>query len=260
MTQPRIVSRDEWLAARKDLLAKEKALTHAKDALAAERRNLPMVKVDKEYAFDTPEGRRTLAGLFDGRSQLMIYHFMMSPNWSEGCPSCSLLADHLDGAVIHLAQRDVTLLCVSRASLPQIEAFRKRMGWRFTWVSSNGSDFNFDFNVSFTPEQIASGKLYYNYDENGGFPIEEAHGLSVFYRDGTGTVYHTYSTYARGGDILIGAYNYLDLAPKGRDEAGLDFSMAWVRHHDRYGAGYVVDPKDGYQHPALVGAPPLDRA
>lgn len=233
MEQPRIVSRDEWLAARKELLVKEKALTRAKDALSEERRALPMVKVDKQYVFDTPAGRRALADLFDGRSQLAIYHFMMGPGWAEGCPSCSLLADHIDGSLAHLAQRDVTFMAVSRAPLPRIEAFKKRMGWRFPWVSSYGSDFNWDYHVSFTEEDVANHKMYYNYDVSE-FPADEAPGLSVFFRNAAGEVFHTYSTYARGGEPFIGAYSFLDLVPKGRDEAGLPWPMAWVRHHDRY--------------------------
>lgn len=235
MERPRIASRDEWLAARKDLLIKEKALTHARDALSAERRQLPMVKVDKKYVFNAPGGEKTLADLFDGRSQLIVYHFMMGPGWAEGCPSCSLLADHIDGSVVHLAHRDVTLLAVSRAPLPQIEAFKRRMGWRFTWVSSYRSDFNRDYHVSFTQEEIASRRMYYNYDV-GAFPSEEAPGASVFFKDARGEVYHTYSTYARGAEVFIGAYKFLGLVPKGRDEEGLAFTMAWVRHHDRYGA------------------------
>jgi predicted dithiol-disulfide oxidoreductase (DUF899 family) len=248
MEQPRIASRDEWLAARKQLLIKEKALTHARDALSAERRKLPMVKVEKEYVFDAPEGQQTLADLFAGRSQLVVYHFMMGPGWPEGCPSCSLLADHIDGSIVHLAQRDVTLLAVSRAPLAQIAPFKRRMGWRFKWVSSHRNDFNRDYHVSFTKEEMASGQMYYNYD-TGGFPSEEAPGLSVFFKDGDGDVFHTYSTYARGGDVFIGAYNYLDLVPKGRDEDGLAFTMAWVRHHDRYDSEYAVDPTEPYQSP-----------
>lgn len=233
MQQPRIVGRDEWLAARKELLIKEKALTRARDALSAERRRLPMERVDKQYVFDAPGGRRTLAELFDGRSQLAVYHFMMGPDWDEGCPYCSFLADHIDGTLPHLAQRDVTLLAVSRAPLSRIEAFKRRMGWRFRWVSSDGNDFNRDYHVSFTKEEIASGQMDYNYDVRE-FPMEEAPGLSVFFKDPAGEIFHTYSTYARGGEPLIGAYNYLDLMPKGRDEEGLAFSMSWVRHHDRY--------------------------
>jgi predicted dithiol-disulfide oxidoreductase (DUF899 family) len=189
--------------------------------------------------------------LFDGRSQLIVYHFMMGPKWSEGCPSCSLLADHIDGSAVHLAQRDVTLLAVSRAELAQIEAFKRRMGWRFYWVSSNANDFNWDYHVSFTKDEMASRRMYYNYEVSE-FPADEAPGASVFFRDAAGEVYHTYSTYARGAESLIGAYSYLDLVPKGRDEDGLAFSMAWVRHHDRYDTSYVVDPVKEYAPPAKV--------
>lgn len=233
---PRVVSQAEWLEARKDLLAREKDFSRRRDALSAERRELPWVRVEKEYVFDSPGGKQTLADLFDGRSQLIVYHFMFGPDWEQGCPSCSLLADHFDGAAVHLAQRDVTLVVVSRAPLPQIEAFKQRMGWRFKWVSSYGSDFNHDYHVSFTKEEMANGKVSYNYGVSG-FPSEEAPGTSVFYRDAAGAVFHTYSSYARGLDILIGAYNFLDLVPKGRDEDGLAYTMAWVRHHDRYGSG-----------------------
>jgi len=253
MEQPRIVTRDEWVAARKDLLIKEKALTRAHDALSAERRQLPMVRVGKNYEFDTPAGRKTLSELFDGRSQLMIYHFMMGPDWTEGCASCSFLADHIDGSVVHLAHRDVTLVAVSRAPLADLEAFRKRMGWRFTWASSFGSEFNYDYGVSFTAQQLASGRGIYNFDKLR-FPLDEAPGLSVFYQpqsgDDAGEVFHTYSTYARGGEAVIGAYHYLDFAPKGRDEDGLAFTMSWLRHHDRYDGNYAVDPTRSYEPPA----------
>jgi predicted dithiol-disulfide oxidoreductase (DUF899 family) len=231
--QHRVVSQEDWLAARRELLRKEKEFTRLRDQLSAERRELPWVKVEKEYAFDTPDGKQTLADLFDGRSQLMVYHFMFGPEWEQGCPSCSFVSDHIDGANWHLPQRDVTLLAVSRAPLAQIEAFRQRMGWRFKWVSSCGSDFNYDYHVSFTKEELAKGKVDYNYDLVEGY--DELPGLSVFYKSENGDVFHTYSAYARGLDMLMGAYNYLDLAPKGRDEAALPWTMAWVRHHDRYG-------------------------
>jgi predicted dithiol-disulfide oxidoreductase (DUF899 family) len=240
MTEHSVVSREEWLAARRDLLAKEKDFTRRRDALSAERRKLPWVRVEKDYIFDAAGGKKTLAELFGGRSQLIVYHFMFGPEWEEGCPSCSYMGDHFDGMLVHLAHRDVTLLAVSRAPLPQIDAFKKRMGWRFPWVSSYGSDFNRDFDVSFTKDQLAKGKVYYNYAETE-FPSEEAPGASVFYKDGKGGIFHTYSTYARGLDILVGAYNFLDLAPKGRDEDGLKFTMAWVRHHDKYIDGELVD-------------------
>ena len=231
-----VVSRGEWLEARRMHLAREKEFTRLRDRLGAERRALPWVKVDKPYVFERPQGTVTLPELFGGRHQLIVYHFMLGPGWQEGCPSCSFLADHIDGAVVHLAQRDVTLLAVSRAPLRQIAAFKQRMGWRFTWVSSYGSEFNFDYHVSFTKAQMAGGAVDYNFAPRE-FPSEEAPGLSVFYKDEHGDVFHTYSAYARGLDLLVGAYNYLDLAPKGRDEEALAFTMAWVRHHDRYSDG-----------------------
>jgi predicted dithiol-disulfide oxidoreductase (DUF899 family) len=233
MEHQKVVSQDEWLAARKQHLKKEKEFTRLRDQLSADRRKLPWVKVEKNYVFDTPKGKETLADLFDGRNQLIVYHFMFGPDWEQGCPSCSFLSDHIDGALVHLAHRDVTLLAISRASLSQIEAFKKRMGWRFNWVSSYGNDFNFDYHVSFTKDEMANGKVYYNYGMTE-FSGEEAPGLSVFYKDETGDVFHTYSAYARGLDTLVGTYNYLDLVPKGRDEAKLPWTMAWVRHHDRY--------------------------
>jgi predicted dithiol-disulfide oxidoreductase (DUF899 family) len=232
--QHEVVSREDWLAARRQLLSKEKEFTRLRDRLSGERRELPWVKVEKTYVFDGRDGRETLAELFDGRGQLMVYHFMFGPEWEQGCPSCSFLSDHIDGANLHLPQRDVILLAVSRAPLAQIEAFKERMGWRFKWVSSYENDFNRDYHVSFTPDEMAQGEVYYNYGMEQ-FPSEEAPGISVFYKDPGGAVFHTYSAYARGLDILVGAYNYLDLAPKGRDEAALPWTMAWVRHHDRYG-------------------------
>ena len=234
MDHSKVVSRDEWLAARKQHLSKEKEFTRLRDKLSAERRELPWVKVEKNYVFDAPKGRETLADLFDGRSQLIVYHFMFGPEWEQGCPSCSFLSDHIDGSIAHLAHRDVTFVVVSRAPLPKIEAFKKRMGWRFKWVSSYGNDFNFDYHVSFTKDDMAKGKVYYNYEKNE-FPSDEGPGISVFYKDGRGEIFHTYSSYARGLDILVGAYNYLDLVPKGRDEAELPWTMAWIRHHDKYG-------------------------
>jgi predicted dithiol-disulfide oxidoreductase (DUF899 family) len=230
MQPHKIVSEQEWFAARKGLLAKEKEFTRARDNLSAERRTLPWVRVEKPYVFDTPEGKKTLAELFGGKSQLIVYHFMLGPGWDEGCPSCSYLADHFDGAVIHLANRDVAFVAVSRAPLSEIEAFKKRMGWRFKWVSSFGSDFNFDYHVSF-PAVGEDGD--YNYERQE-IDSDEMPGASVFYKDASGAVFHTYSAYARGLDILVGAYNFLDLTPKGRDEAELPWTMAWVRHHDKY--------------------------
>lgn len=235
MNPSKIASPDEWLAARRALLAKEKQLTHLHDELAAERRALPWVPVEKNYVFAGASGEQTLSDLFAGRSQLVVYHFMLGPGWKEGCPSCSLLSDHLDGALVHLAARDVTLTVVSRAPYAEIAPFKARMGWRFPWVSSFDSDFNRDYHVSFSKQEVAAGQFYYNFGPNG-FPSEEAPGLSVFAKDASGAVFHTYSSYARGGEPFIGAYQFLDLVPKGRDEAGLPWPMAWVRHHDRYGA------------------------
>jgi predicted dithiol-disulfide oxidoreductase (DUF899 family) len=242
---PRIVSREEWLAARKKLLAKEKQLTHQRDAIAAERRQLPWVKVEKNYVFDSPGGKKTLADLFDGKGQLIIYHFMFGPDWKEGCPSCSFNMDHTDGALVHLAQRDVSFAAVSRAPLSKIEEFKKRMGWRFAWVSSFGTDFNYDYHASFTPEEVAKGKVEYNFDLVE-FPSAEAPGISVFYKDKSGAVFHTYSAYARGSENVVNTYNYLELVPKGRDEDGLYFPMAWVRHHDRYEDGRLADADKPY--------------
>jgi predicted dithiol-disulfide oxidoreductase (DUF899 family) len=244
-----VVSPQQWIARRKELLRKEKEFTKLRDDLSRERRELPWEKVEKQYVFDGSNGKQTLADLFDGRSQLIIYHFMFGPGWEQGCPSCSYLADHFSGSLVHLANRDVTLAVISRAPIAQIEAFKQRMGWQFRWVSSFETDFNHDYHVSFTKEEMASGKLKYNYDALADFPAEEAPGASVFYKNDAGEIFHTYSTYARGLDILVGAYNFLDLAPKGRDEDGLAFSMAWVRHHDRYAEGYSVDPKAQYVAP-----------
>ena len=247
MQPHKIVNHDEWIAARKAYLAEEKAFSRARDALAQKRRELPWEKVEKKYNFDTPNGKQTLPDLFGSKSQLIIYHFMLGPDWEAGCQSCSLLADHFDGSVIHLAQRDVSFLVVSRAPLTQIEKFKARMGWRFPWVSSFGGDFNHDYQVSASPEEKAFGKALYNYEMTT-FPSEERPGASVFFKNKVGEIFHTYSTYGRGLDILIGAYNFLDLAPKGRDEAGLEWSMAWVRHHDRY-EGAIVDPNASYEEP-----------
>jgi predicted dithiol-disulfide oxidoreductase (DUF899 family) len=236
----KVVSQEEWIAARKELLGKEKHFTHERDQLSRHRRELPWVRVEKPYVFEGSDGKETLAELFGGRSQLIIYHFMFGPGWKEGCPSCSFVSDHIDGAVVHLAHRDVNLVVVSRAPLAQIEAFKKRMGWRFKWVSSYGTDFNYDYNVSFTKEEMEKGSVYFNYEMQE-FGVEEAPGSSVFYKDATGNIFHTYSSYARGLDILVGTYNYLDLVPKGRDEDALAFTMSWVRHHDRYSDDELVD-------------------
>jgi len=251
MEPHKIVSHDEWIAARKAYLADEKAFTRARDELSRKRRALPWQRVEKNYMFDTPDGKQSLADLFGGKGQLIIYHFMLGPDWEVGCPSCSFLADHFDGAVIHIAQRDVSFVVVSRAQLPQLEAFKRRMGWRFKWVSSFGSDFNHDYQVSMTPQEKAGGKVMYNYQIIESFPSEERPGASVFYKNAASEVFHTYSTYGRGLDMLIGTYHFLDLAPKGRDEDELEWSMAWVRHHDRY-EGAAIDPKASYQQPKAV--------
>ena len=244
----KVVSHDEWLTARKQHLAKEKEFTRQRDELSRQRRALPWEKVEKQYEFEGPEGKLTFPDLFAKRGQLVIFHFMLGPGWKEGCPSCSYLADHFDGMTIHLAHRDVTFAVVSRAPCAEIEVFKKRMGWRFPWVSSFGSDFNYDSHASFTKEELAKREVRYNYELTR-FPSEEAPGASVFARDRSGAIYHTYSSYARGLDILVGTYNFLDLVPKGRDEEGLAHSMAWVRHHDKYDDGYIVDPMQLYKQP-----------
>jgi predicted dithiol-disulfide oxidoreductase (DUF899 family) len=249
MTDHKTGTREEWLAARLELLEAEKELTRRSDELARQRRALPWVKVEKNYVFDSPQGKVTLADLFDGRSQLIVYHFMFHPEWREGCPSCSFVVDHLDGTIPHLAARDVSLVIVSRAPLAKIEVFKKRMGWRFRWVSSFGSDFNYDYHVSFTPEQKATGKVDYNYAMEE-FPSDEAPGASVFCKDpASGEIFHTYSSYARGLDRLMLTYTLLDLVPKGRAEDQLGFSMEWVRHHDRYGTDLFLDPTRPYWPP-----------
>ena len=240
-----IVSQEKWLQLRKELLSKEKELTRLRDRLNAERRELPWVRVEKNYLFDAPGGKVSLKELFAGRSQLVIYHFMFGPDWKEGCPSCSFVSDHIDGALPHLAARDATMVMVSRAPLAKIEAFKKRMGWRFTWVSSYGSDFNSDFRVSFTKDEMAQGEVNYNYVMQE-FPSEEAPGISVFYKDAGGDVFHTYSSYGRGVEQLVGTYMILDMVPKGRDEDKLGFTMEWVRHHDRYGTDEFADPTKPY--------------
>ena len=278
MQPHKIVSRDEWLVARKAHLAEEKAFTRARDALSRKRRELPWEKVEKSYVFDGPNGKETLAGLFGKNSQLIVYHFMFGPTgrraapvarcspiistaWSltsrnATSPSWSCRARRCRNRGVQAAHgldfkwlSSLSFVVVSHAPLPQIEAFKRRMGWNFKWVSSFGSDFNYDYQVSFTPEQRANGGVTYNYQQ-GEFPSEEAPGASVFYKSAAGELFHTYSCYGRGLDILIGAYNFLDLAPKGRDEDGLAYGMAWVRHHDRYD-GAVVDPKATYKEPKI---------
>jgi len=247
MEPHKVVSHEEWIAARKAYLIEEKAFSKVRDALAEKRRELPWERVEKTYIFEGPHGKETLGELFAGKSQLIVYHFMLGPGWEAGCPSCSLIADHFDGATIHLAQRDISLVVISRAPFAEIEKFKARMGWKFKWVSSFGSDFNFDYHVSASSTEKAGGAVEYNYEMTI-FPSDERPGASVFFKDAAGRVFHTYSTYGRGLDILIGAYNLIDLAPKGRDEDGLKFSMAWVRHHDRYD-GAPVDTKASYQQP-----------
>jgi len=226
-----VVTRESWLTARKQLLAREKELTQLRDELARERRALPWVRIEQNYLFDTLDGPRTLADLFAGRRQLLVQHFMFAPGWEQGCASCSFMADHTDSMMVHLANRDVTMVAVSRAPLAELEQFRQRMGWRFTWVSADGSTFNHDFGVTFTPAEIAQGERYYNYTQR---PGEEMPGISVFYQDDRGAIFHTYSTYGRGVEVMMGTYNLLDLTPKGRSERAVSHKMEWVRHHDRY--------------------------
>ncbi|WIM11269.1 DUF899 domain-containing protein [Enhydrobacter sp.] len=235
-----VVSREHWLAARKALLAREKELTRLGDQIARERRALPWVRMAKTYLFDTPGGPRPLADLFDGHRQLLMQHFMLAPGWEQGCKSCSYMADHTDPALVHLAARDTAFVAVSCAPLAEIERFRKRMGWQFRWVSSHGTDFNRDFGVSFTADEIARGEADYNF--GGTPPGEEMPGVSAFYKDDTGEVFHTYSTYGRGVEVMMHTYRLLDLTAKGRDEDALDFTMAWVRHHDRYGNAPAANP------------------
>jgi predicted dithiol-disulfide oxidoreductase (DUF899 family) len=237
-----VASREQWVAERKALLAREKELTRLRDQIARERRALPWVRIEKHYVFDAPEGRHTLAELFQGRHQLLVQHFMLGPGWEQGCPSCSFMADHIDGLNVHLTHRDVTFVAISRAPLAEIERFRRRMGWQFTWVSSFGSDFNHDFHVSFTPEEQAKGQVYYNYGVQP-FRRDELPGISVFYKDDAGGVFHTYSTYQRGVEVMMGTYNLLDLTPKGRDERDVPHKMEWVRHHDRYPEQKREEPK-----------------
>ncbi|HYD59478.1 MAG TPA: thioredoxin family protein [Noviherbaspirillum sp.] len=228
-----VVSRDRWIAERKALLTHEKELTSLRDQIAQERRALPWVRIEKNYVFDGLEGPRSLVDLFEGRHQLLVQHFMFGPGWEQGCPSCSFMADHIDGMNVHLAHRDITFVAVSRAPLADIERFRQRMNWQFKWMSSHDSGFNRDFGVSFTQEELATGEVYYNY-QKGFFPAEEAPGISVFYKDDAGEVFHTYSTFGRGVEVMMGAYMLMDLTPKGRDERDVFYKMEWVRHHDRY--------------------------
>jgi predicted dithiol-disulfide oxidoreductase (DUF899 family) len=241
MQQHQIVSEAEWLAARRQLLAKEKELTRLRDQLNAERRALPWVRVEKPYVFDAPEGKMTLPDLFRGRSQLVVKHFMFGPDWEQGCVGCSFGSDHIDGALVHLEHHDVSFVAISRAPLEKIRAFKRRMGWRFDWVSSFGSEFNYDFHVSFTPEDLSRGTAFYNFAMQ---PVnsDEMSGMSVFYKNAAGDVFHTYSQYARAGDMFLGTYHYLDITPNGRNETINGNLTDWVRHHDRYGDGGHVDP------------------
>ena len=228
-----VVSHEEWLAARTAFLAKEKEFTHLRDELSRQRRALPWEKVEKTYTFDGPKGQETLAQLFENCSQLIVYHFMFAPTWEAGCKHCSFWADNFNGIPIHLKHRDVAFVAISLAPLEKIKAFRQRMGWTFKWVSSSQNDFNYDYHVSFTPQDTKSGAVFYNYTK-APMNMSDREGSSVFYKDSSGAIFHTYSSYARGIDILNTAYNYLDLTPKGRDEDGLEFSQAWVQYHDRY--------------------------
>jgi predicted dithiol-disulfide oxidoreductase (DUF899 family) len=233
-----VVSHDQWLTARRALLAKEKQFTRLREELSQERRELPWEAVSKDYLFEGPDGKQTLSELFDGRSQLIVYHFMFGPDWDAGCPHCSFWADNFNGIIVHLNQRDVTMVAVSHAPYPRLAAYQKRMGWSFKWLSSHGVDFNFDYQASFTSAELASGKALYNFvvQDPGS---SEREGLSVFYKDGAARLFHTYSTYARGIDIVNTAYNYLDLVPKGRDEQGR--GQYWVRRRDEYAAGLSTD-------------------
>lgn len=229
-----IVSHEDWLQARLELLREEKALTQRREALARKRQAMPWERVDAEYIFDTETGPKSLSELFEGRSQLVVYHFMFGPDWEQGCKSCSFWADNFSGISIHLNHRDVTFMAISRAPLSKLLAYRKRMGWDFAWASSGENRFNFDFHVSFTDAEVEAGQAYYNYGVRE-IGVSDEQGISVFYRDAaTGHVYHTYSTHGRGIDAVNGAYQFLDLVPKGRDEDGLGFTMAWVRRHDQY--------------------------
>lgn len=242
MQGQKVVPSDEWVQARKRLLAKEKELTRLRDEVTRARQELPWERVEKDYRFQGPDGPVSLGELFDGCSQLLVYHFMFGPDWSEGCKICSMLADHYDPLRIHLRQRDVTLVTVSRAALDTIESYRRRMGWQFRWVSSLESDFNWDYQASFTQEQLDAGQVYYNYVEGPAFPATEGPGISAFLKDDTGAIFHTYSSYGRGLEDFLGIYRFLDIVPKGRNEEGLPYPMAWVRQKDRYDDETFVEP------------------
>jgi predicted dithiol-disulfide oxidoreductase (DUF899 family) len=245
----RVVSRDEWLQERIALLNEEKNIMQQRDAIASKVRELPWVKVDKNYTFDSPSGKKSLADLFGSHSQLIVYHFMFDPTWSQGCKSCSFIADHYNGITIHLAHRDISFVTVSKAPIEKLEQFRNRMGWTFPWVSSESTDFGRDFGVSFSDEELADGNAVYNFNRKA-YAIRELPGLSVFIKDAGGKIYHTYSTYARGLDPFITAYQYMDVTPKGRDEAETP-GMGWLRHHDRYDVVNFVDP--WAERPGITG-------
>lgn len=242
MADHKVVSSEQWLAARKELLEQEKEFSRLRDQLTRKRRELPWEKIEKEYTFQSAKGTESLAELFGDRSQLIIYHFMFGPDWPEGCKICSMIGDHYDPLRIHLKHRDVELVTVSRAPFETLHAYRERMGWKFKWVSSLGTDFNWDFHVSFKQEDLDSGEAYYNYQRPAKFPVAEAPGISSFYKDSEGQVFHTYSSFGRGLENFLGIYNFLDIVPKGRDEDGLPYPMAWVRHKDRYEDDSFVDP------------------
>lgn len=242
MNPPKVVSKDEWLKARLELLDKEKAHSRARDEVTRARQTLPWVMVEKNYTFEGPNGKESLSDLFADMSQLIIQHFMFDTDWDAGCKACSFMADHIDRSVIHIAHRDTAFVAVSIAPWQKLDAYKKRMNWTFKWVSSANNDFNRDFNVSFTDEELANKKAYYNFRENAGFPVKEAPGISVFAKDDKGQVYHTYSAYARGLETFITAYDLLDIVPKGRDEDDLSYGMEWLRHKDRYGDLTFIDP------------------
>jgi predicted dithiol-disulfide oxidoreductase (DUF899 family) len=242
-----IVSTEIWLEARKALLRREKAFTRLRDELSAQRRAMPWVRINKPYVFDSPEGKKTLAELFQGRSQLFIKHFMLGPGWGEGCVGCSFGADHLEAARVHLENHDVSFVSVSRAPIAEIEAFRQRMGWQFRWVSSLDNDFNYDFHVSFTKEEVEKDEAFYNFEKRKLQGGEEASGLSVFYRDEQGDIFHTYSAFARGDEEIVSTYMVLDLTPKGRNEGSTGNLTHWVRHHDKYAEAGFVDATGRYQ-------------
>ena len=242
MSHHPVVSGEQWLAARRELLQKEKNFSKLRDELTRERQSLPWVRIEKSYTFDGTEGPETLADLFGESTQLIVYHFMFGPDWPEGCKICSMFGDHYDPLVVHLKARDVALVTVSRAPIATLENYKRRMGWNFKWVSALNNDFNWDFHVSFQQEDIDRGTAYYNYRENAKFPVTEGPGISAFFKDATGNVFHTYSSYGRGLENFLGIYNFLDIVTKGRDEDKLPYGLAWVQHKDRYGDSDVTDP------------------